>query len=419
MRKRIFASMLVVVLAVCMLGGCTSQQSGPVKVPENLFEEEDDGIVDLTVWADESNMELMEKLIENFKAENSDTKFNFTLVAQGESDCMNALLSDVKNAGDVFHFADDQLNSLVAGGMLSQILNSVLIKNANTASSVSASQCGGSLYAYPMTADNGYFLYYNKDYFSEEDVKTLDGILKVCQDNNKYMTMELTSGWYLYSFFGLTGMKMGLNEDGVTNHCNWNESGKVTGLEVAKALKKIVDNPGFKSVDDKGFVDGVKDGTIIAGVSGVWNAVNVKEAWGDNYGAVKLPTYTVGDQQIQMASFTGFKMVGVNAYSKEESWAHKFANYITNQESQTLRFVMRNQGPSNIKAAASEEVSKVPAIQAVIAQSQYGTLQRVGNSYWDACTLFAETLIEKDPSEAELQELLDTLVESITQSVMQ
>ena len=29
-----------------------------------------------------------------------------------------------------------------------------------------------------MTADNGYFLYYNKKYLSDSDVKTLDGILK-------------------------------------------------------------------------------------------------------------------------------------------------------------------------------------------------------------------------------------------------
>lgn len=54
---------------------------------------------------------------------------------------------------------------------------------------------------------------------------------------------------------------------------------------------------------------------------------------------------------------------------------------------QKIRFTERNQGPSNINAAASPDIKKVAAIQAVIDQSKYGTLQRVGNSYWDACKI--------------------------------
>ena len=33
------------------------------------------------------------------------------------------------------------------------------------------------LYAYPETSGNGYFLYYNKEYFSENDIDKLDTIL--------------------------------------------------------------------------------------------------------------------------------------------------------------------------------------------------------------------------------------------------
>ena len=44
-------------------------------------------------------------------------------------------------------------------------------------------------------------------------------------------------------------------------------------------------------------------------------------------GAVKLPTYTCAGQQIQMASFTGYKMMGVNAYSKHKDWALKLADW--------------------------------------------------------------------------------------------
>ena len=191
----------------------------------------------------------------------------------------------------------------------------------------------------------------------------------------------------------------------------------MTGMHVAEAIVDAISNPAFKIGGDADFIAGAQDGSVVAGISGVWNAIAVREVWGDDYGAVKLPTYTCNGNQIQMASFKGYKMIGVNSYSDHLDWAHKLADWFTNEENQTLRFTLRNQGPSNINAAASDEVAKVPAIAAVMDQSQYGVLQRIGNSYWDSCTTFINTLNEKRPSGADLQEVLDTLNEGITASV--
>ena len=49
-------------------------------------------------------------------------------------------------------------------------------------------------------------------------------------------------------------------------------------------------------------------------------------------------------------------------------------------------------------------------------QAQYGTLQRVGNSYWDAMTEYGKTLAAGNPKGQDLQEIMDTLVEGITKS---
>ena len=76
---------------------------------------------------------------------------------------------------------------------------------------------------------------------------------------------------------------------------------------------------------------------------------------------------------------------------------------LQNEENQTIRFEERNQGPSNTNAAASDAVKQVPAIQAVIAQSEFGKLQRVGNSYWDACSAFSDTMAAGNPSGQDLQ----------------
>ena len=35
-------------------------------------------------------------------------------------------------------------------------------------------------------------------------------------------------------------------------------------------------------------------------------ATQLEEIWGDDLGAVKLPTYTCAGQQVQMSSYAGF-----------------------------------------------------------------------------------------------------------------
>ena len=204
----------------------------------------------------------------------------------------------------------------------------------------------------------------------------------------------------------------------MTNHCEWNTTeGEIKGTDIAQALLDIQATGAFESVVDNDFIAGVKDGSVIAGVSGVWNETQLKSVWGDDLGAVKLPTYTVAGKQVQMASFTGYKLMGVNAYSKNPEWAAKLADWLTNEQNQTLRFEMNGQGPSNTKAADSEEVKQAPAIRAVIAQSEFGKLQRVGNSYWDACTKFGNIMAKGNKDNVKLQKLMDTLVEEITKSV--
>ena len=380
----------------------------------------DGGVVSLTVWAEETNHEMLGKMIDSFKqAYAGQAEFDIQVAAATDAETKSKVLGDVHNAADVFFMADDQLSSLAAGGALARVPNADEIKAANTEGSVSAASIGDTLYAYPMTADNGYFLYYDKTYFTQEDVKSLDRILEVAAENEKKFSMEWDSGWYLYSFFGNTGLEFGINDDGVTNYCNWNTTeGDVTGVYIVTAMLDIEASPGFVNQPDSEFVAGVQDGTVIAGVSGVWNAMEIQAAWGNDYGAVKLPTFTCAGKQIQMSSFVGYKMAGVNAYSAHVEWALKFADWITNEQNQVLRFEERNQGPSNIKAAASDAVNKVPAIQAVIAQSEYGVLQRVGNNYWDPFVNFGENLAAGNPSGTEPQEIIDTLVAGITASTV-
>lgn len=432
MKERLRKSLLILPVVSLVMTGCQSAEPAGEEVFESVegtetiiaaeegtsSEEKTDGVVSLTVWGAEEDQALMEQVIQSFEAEYAgQAEFDITFVAESESSCRDSLLNNVLEAPDVFTFADDQLMACVAAGVLKPVENADEIASRNIEGSVNAASIGEELYAYPLTADNGYFMYYNKAYFTEEDVQSLDRMLAVAAENGKKVTMDFSSGWYLYSFFGNTGMEIGLKEDGISNYCTWNSNeGEIKGVDVASAMLSIAANPGFLSTDDTGMIAGIQDGSVIAGVSGVWNATAISEAWEDDYGATKLPCYTCNEKQVQMASYAGYKLVGVNDYSKNKDWAAKFADWMTNEENQTIRFEMREQGPSNSNAAASPAVGESKAIQAVIAQSEFASLQRIGGNYWDPIAEYGATIVAGNPSNLDLQDMMDTLVSGITKS---
>ena len=384
--KRLIAATLVAAIGVSLLTGCgvsnKSHDNTQVGTTENSSDKAKNKEVKMHVWCSKNDVDITTQMIESFKEANKGTDFNIIIEESEDSDARDNILSNVHNE-----------------------------------SAVEAATIDGKLYGYPLTADNGYFMYYNKNYFSDSDVATLDGMLDIAGANGKYLTMDWSSGWYLYSFFGNTGLDFGVNDDGVTNHCNWNAIiTDIKGVDIAQAMLDIAAKPGFKNCVQDDFIAGVQDGSIIAGVSGCWNAAKIKELWGDDYGAVKLPTYTCAGQQIQMSSFKGYKYMAVNAYTKYPEWANKLAQWFTNEDNQKLRFEMKNAGPANKAAAADDAVKKVPAIMAVMDQAQYGKLQRVGNSYWDAATEFGEKMAAGNPDNTDLQEIMDNFVAGITQS---
>ena len=407
MRKRVCSLFLAILCAASFTGCKTAEKKGD---GDSKTER-----VDLTVWGAEEDAGLMEQIIQGFQSSyQGQADFNITFEVQSESECKNALIGGLEAGADVFTFADDQLNALAAAGAVDPIEPDEEIRNKNLESAVEAASIGDTLYAYPLTADNGYFLYYNKQFISEEQVQTLDGILEAAAAGGRHFMMDWSSAWYVYSFFGNTGMQVGLSDDGITNYCTWNQAeGEIRGVDVAQAMLRIAASPGFASGTDTEFLDGVRNGSVAAGISGVWNAVAVEEAWGEHAGAAKLPTYTCGDRQVQMASFSGCKLIGVNAYSDHPQWAARLAEWITNEENQRLRFEMRGQGPSNITVADSAEIQESPAIAALLEQSQFSQLQRIGGKFWDPVSLFAGNMAAGNPSGQDLQEQLDLMAEGV------
>ena len=410
MKKTCF-SLLCSILLLVLLTACGGREDTPPPEPEA-----ETGTIQLTVWGAEEDEALLQEIFASFQSYYAgQASFQITFQPQSESNCKDVMLGDLEGGADVFAFADDQVSALAAAGGLDPIEDSEAIRSASLSAAVEAASVGGSLYAYPLTADNGYFLYYNKAYFSDEDVQSLERMVELAAQAGRLVTMDWSSAWYVYAFFGNTGLTVGLNDDGLTNYCTWNSTeGAIRGVDVAESMLSIAASPGFASMTDQEFMAGVQDGSVIAGVSGVWNAVAIQEVWGNNMGAAKLPSYTCGGRQVQMASFSGCKLIGVNAYSSHPDWAARLAEWITSEENQRLRFEQRGQGPANINAANSPQVQASPAIAALLAQSEFSQLQRVGGKFWDPVSEFALNLAAGNPSGASLQAQLDRLAEGVT-----
>lgn len=161
-------------------------------------------------------------------------------------------------------------------------------------------------------------------------------------------------------------------------------------------------------------------GNLVACVSGTWDAITAQDVFGDGYAATKLPTFTVGDKQVQQGSVAGYKYVGVNGYSENSGWAVLLAEYLTNEESQQMFFDQRESGPSNKNVAASDSVQENVALAALSAQSEYAQAQKVGGKYWDPAQTFGELVaqgtLSADDDNA-IQEALDNLVDGVTAPV--
>ncbi|NLV84526.1 MAG: extracellular solute-binding protein [Spirochaetales bacterium] len=397
--KKIIVMMLIALVGFGMLfaGG---QAEAPVET------------VKLKVWGSQEDQALLKEMVEEFKAANTGKVYEIEFGVVGEPDAKSRYLEDPEAAADVFAFANDQLKDLVGAGALYE-LSGIYKENAmkdNGEGSIGSATLNGKLYAFPMTADNGYFLYYDKSVIDAESLKTLDGILAAAQKAGKKVFMDVSNGWYIASFFLGGGGTLGIDANGkqVTDFNNAN------GVAVGEAIKAFAAHPAFLTGDDAVLTGGM--GTVIAaGVSGTWNAKAMKEKLGANYAASKLPTFTLAGKQVQMSSFAGYKLVGVNKLTKYPVDALSLAAWLTNEQNQLKRFQVRGLGPSNTNVAKSPDVLAAPELAALAQQSAYAVSQNdVLGNYWAPAEAFGALMEAKDYSKS-IKDQLDAMVAQIVQ----
>ena len=447
MKKKVLSLILVAAMGVSMLVGCggagtgTSQKDPDSQKPgteaesgdkndgefvvkqeaiDNLIKGSEGKTVELEVWCSETPayQKVMGEIIDAFKAQYPTVKFNIVLGAQSEGQAKDRVLEDPEAAADIYVFADDQINDLVKAGALQEVVTTYTYDPAtsNDPATVDATKVNGKMYAYPLTASNGYFLYYNSKYISAEDAQSWETLLAAAEKAGKKVGMDIGNAWYLYAFFAGEGLDLSLtmNADG-SNACNWNNA---TGLAVANKVKEICANSAFISIGDADAQASVKaKDELVAYVDGTWAASSFEAGYGDGYAATKLPTFKLDGKDVQMGSYAGYKLVGVNSFSQEKGWAMLLAEYITNEANQAKIGVAVTEAPANINAAKAEELQSNVALKGLSEQFPFSDRQVVGGAFWTPAASLGAGLA--DGSHTDVQKALDDAVLGITQPAAQ
>lgn len=326
----------------------------------------------------------------------------------GEGEARDKVLKDVSAAGNIYMYANDQVNDLIGGNALARLGGDaekyVLETNAESVSK--SVTVDGAVYGLPFTT-NTWFMYYNTDIFTADDVKSLDAMLAKGK-----VAFPLTNSWYIASFYLANGGTM-FGPDGTDNEAGINFGG-ANGVAVTNYLVDLVANPNFVNDADGVGKTGLNDGSIGAIFSGSWDYNDIHTALGDKMGAAQLPTITIDGAEKQLLSFGGTKAIGVNPSTPAEAMpaAVALAQWLVRPEAQQSHYELRNIVPTNLTLLEDPEMAKNPM---VIAQND--TMANTSflqpfvtnmSNWWTPAENFGKALnngeVTKDNAEAKTEE---------------
>lgn len=371
--------------------------------------------IKLKVWGPQQEQNFLFGAAERYLEANPNLNIEFEIAAVSEVELKGFLTLDIPSGADVFSFLDDQLPGLVRAGGLAKVQQFKQdVTERNIPWTVDVSTFENELYAYPYTADNGIYMFYDKRYISAEEMTSLDTILEKAASLNTKINIDQMGGWGMTMWFIPENT---LAWDGETQTITWNSE---NGIEAAQAMMQyyasnlIIDTNALIPTLFLENNAGRLESGIIAAVSGYWQAPDITEILGENMGTIKMPTYTnPAGETHQFGSMVGARLVGVNPFSTQPAQAHAFANWLTSEENQTIKAKELKIAPSNLASIEDPEIQQIGPIQALTAQGEFGLPQAkaVSSYFWTPADAFAKAIInEAKGIDAKVNNALNTAI---------
>ena len=417
--KKILALLLaaIMVLGLVACGDTTPNTTDPANKDNKPADNNGEPTkVTLKVWGpseDQAEGGWLIKMEEAFAEAHPELDITWENSVCSEGDAGGLVTADPSAAGDVYMFANDQLGGLINAGAISRLGgdaeaqvkadNSQLLINTVT-------YTDGNIYGFPVT-NNTWFMYYNKAVFSEEDVKSLDTML-----TKGVVAFPWGIGWYGGTFFFANGGKL-FGDSGLDAQAGIQFGAENGGYEAALKMAQLSANPNMKDDANGMGIAGLKDGTIGAAFSGSWDAAGLREALGDNLGAVQLPMVEIGGEQKQMMSFAGSKAVGVNPHASNPGVATKFAAFLASVDAQQARYEMRGVIPAATVLAEQDAVkTDMIAMAEIATMNNCALLQSVipeMGQYWTPMGTFGGMIANGEITEENYKEQVDQMMMSL------
>lgn len=351
----------------------------------------DFGSGEIKIWVPDAVTGVTETLCNSFFEEHPEMNgYTVSIEPMGEGDAAGNVITDVEAAPDLYAFAQDQMARLVTAGALTTINGdyATFVQESNDAGAAAAAKVGSEVYAFPLTSDNGYFMYYDKSVIT--DPTSLEQIIADCEAAGKNFYFD-TGSWYQTAFFFATGCELSFETDEKGNFTSIkNTYASENGLKAIKAIRTMSES--------KCYMDGSSVGDAVnwaAIVDGTWDSSAAKDVLGDNYACAPLPKFTVDGETFQLGGFGGFKLLGVKPQAEAGKLVVclELAKYLSDTDAQLTRFNEVGWGPSNLTAQQDPAVQADEALSALGEQLQYTIPQgQYPNDYWSEADALGETI---------------------------
>ncbi|MBR1390373.1 MAG: extracellular solute-binding protein [Lachnospiraceae bacterium] len=431
MKKKVLSALLATAMVATVVAGCGSNSG--TDEPATTGEGESADVVEgegtdtvatdeipavgddtnVTIWVAEEVSDFTQAQVDAFKEANPEYEpYNVTIESVGEGDAAGNMITDVQSGADIYGFAQDQIARLVAAGALQQVSGdyATWIDEQNDAGAAGAAKVGGTTYAFPITSDNGYFLYYDKSVIS--DPSTMEQIIADCEAAGKNFYFDISNGWYQTAFFFGTGCELTYDTDDEGNFTGCNiDYASEKGVVALKEIAQIASSSSFQngsSVDNASNFAAIVDGT--------WDSEAAKKALGDNYACAKLPTFEGSDgNTYQLSGFGGFKLLGIKPQEdlSKLMFCYDLAQYLTSADVQLARYQEKGWGPSNVTAQSDSAVQADEALSALAEQLAFAIPQgNYPDQYWSRAESLGDDVksgnINTSTSDDDLMSALET-----------
>ena len=307
---------------------------------------------EISLWVGNESVNFYKEAVKDFLAQNSNFGYSINVVAADTGTIAGSMVSDNTACGDIITVAHDNIGKLAQRSLIKPLTDEGLLQqieddNPETYKDVIRSTMAESTDKYVFGSpyiSQALFLMYNKQYVTEEQAKTFEGLKEAAlalreTDTSKKgdihgCTLAGTDG-YNFSFTLLarkvsdnsTTLKIYEGLEKANCYCQGDDT-----VAVTRWAQDAFRNGTLEWPNDSGYATMMQTHTALAVVGGAWHYNAVVSAIGaENVGLALIPTFTLtadhvaettvpANTQMRGGTFADCKCFVINGASDGEKY---------------------------------------------------------------------------------------------------